>query len=810
MDSHGDCLGRRRREEITELFIRNKMIKQESIQKAVYPIVNTVIRVFLALIITGLCLQSMFSTSFIGRIVREDGSRQERTLNIADDPWRHLGIFLLFTVVGLLIYHIRHVLQTHMAGKSEQEAVIRQEKGREGFMLWIMSCLVLLSGTAWILLTQLAPGSDPAKVFGVAMQWRHGDFSAYAEGGYLFRYPFQAGIVLFYYFLSFLFGVDNYVGAQFVNVLALTAIYVLLAKLAALFWKRDRKISVIVYAALILWVPLAFYITYLYGILPGMALSLGAVYSAAKYIDTRKYRYIVPACICMGLATVIKTNCLIYLIAIACFLLYNALDTALLTRREPGKQWIVSLTMIVLMSLSVMGCNRVTERYVEYLSGYEAGDGEAMISWVVMGLQETPLGPGGYSGYIAEVFLEQEYDTERIIEASMAEIRKILIRMSENILDDGIPFFARKNAFQWNDPTFISLDRTRNRAPATDLPAFAVSLIEGRGSVILSVWLNYAQTLLLIGALFYLLFQWKSDNMYELMGAVVFLGGYLFHFVWESSASYTIPYFVVMIPYAAKGLTDWIRYVAGVPAAVHGYRSSGKKFKDVLQRHKVASGGCTIMIILLILFAGTNLFKRTIALDDGEEARAQFYRQDAGDAGFLEKRQNAAYMAGIRDGYYYVSPWEEPGLIIVEKDGEVTVASVAETVSNAMLKDSCDQEAVKISTVDDLEHKILLHSEKKSGTGVGAAGIRMRFRSNEQALAAVMQEEGMYPIVFLDDGMNLFYEPNADVVVRWNFRKAEEGGYYITIDDLALTCRNGEITLEELTEDEGQRWVLWQ
>ena len=72
------------------------------------------------------------------------------------------------------------------------------------------------------------------------------------------------------------------------------------------------------------------------------------------------------------------------------------------------------------------------------------------------------------------------------------------------------------------------------------------------------------------------------------------------------------------------------------------------------------------------------------------------------------------------------------------------------------------------------------------------------------------QGEEMRPIVYMDDGMNLFYEPAADVAERWKFQKAEEDGYYITIDNLALTCRNEVVTLEELTGDKEQRWVLWQ
>lgn len=797
------------------------MVRFDKIGKSVYPIVNAFIRIMLLMIIVGLYLQSVFSTSFIGRIVKEDGSLQERTLNIADHPWKHLFVFLLFTGLGTLVCCGYGILKRHVSGSAvgswgkgtdtrgaDAVGPIQNEmRDVSDRALWICSGIVLLMGAVWILATQLAPGSDPAKVYSIAMQWRQGDFSSYAEGGYLFRYPFQSGIILFYYFLSFLFGVNNYIGLQFVNLAALVAVYALLTKLAALFWKKDRKLPAIVYIVLILWVPLAFYITYLYGILPGMALSLGAVYSAARYIDTGKYRYILPACVCMGLATVIKMNCLIYLIAIACFLFYDALDAALLTRKGSGKRWMVSLMMIVLMGLSVAGCNKMSERYVRHLSGYEAGDGEAMISWVVMGLQETPLGPGGYSGYIAEIFVRHGYDTEKIKEASIADIKKIITRMSENLMEDGIPFFARKNAFQWNDPTFISLDRTRRRNSAVDVPDFAVSLIEGRGSVALSVILNYMQTLLLGGVLLYLLFSRHSRNLYELMGAVVFLGGYLFHFIWESSASYTIPYFVIIIPYAVKGLADWIRYVSGLPASVGAYKSGWPGVRGILRRNRVPIGGGIIFLILFLLFVRTDLFDRTIALNDGGEARAQFYQEDGEAAGYIESAKKRARMAGIRDGYYYVSPYIDQRKTIAEEDGKVTLVSIA-TGTPESISGEAEQDVLPVAAVEDIEHKILLNMEKASGSE--AAGISMRFRSNEQVLGVGTEEDQARLTVYMDDGMNLFYESGKDISYRWKFQRADEEGYYITINDMALTYHEGELILEGLSKSEEQRWVLRQ
>lgn len=791
-----------------------KMVRFDKVKRAVYPVANTVIRILLLLITVGLCLQSLFSTSFIGRITTETGRRQERTLNIADQPWKHLLVFLLFTALGAACYRGYHMLRERVGNRQadwryngkESSGENSSNRQRYGRFMWILSAFVLLSGTAWILITQLAPGSDPAKVYSIAMQWRRGNFSSYAEGGYLFRYPFQAGIILFYYLLSFVLGIDNYVGLQIVNVLALVAVYVLLVKLSALFWKKDRKLPMIVYIVLILWVPLAFYVTYLYGILPGMALSLGAVYYMTKYIDTRKYRYIVPACLCMGAATVIKMNCLIYMVAIACFLLYDALDIVLSDRKEAGRRWVVSLAAIALMGVSVAGCNLATERYVEHLSGYKAGSGEEMISWVVMGLQETPLGPGGYSGYIGDVFIQYEYDAEKIREASLRDIKKILTRMSDNLWEDGIPFFARKNAFQWNDPTFIGMDRTKGRTSAIDMPDFAVSVIEGRGSVLLSVLLNYAQTLLLFGVLLYLWFSRRSRNLYELMGAVVFLGGYLFHFLWESSASYTIPYFVVLIPYAVKGLADWICYVAQLPSAVRTCRGIKKRTWELLVRHRLMAAGILLMMLLFAVFARSNLFDRTIALDDGEEALAQFYQEDQASA---EKRARAAE---LQNGYYYLSPYLDRGVSVMEKNGEVTTVSVTENMtgsSGVTMSNSQDGQAIlPVPAVKDVARKILLNQEKAGGSA--PSGFTIRFRSNEQVLAAAVEEDAAMLTIYMDDGMNMFYQPEENVSCRWKFRRAEQEGYYLMIEDMALTYRAGALTLEEWTESEEQIWVLWQ
>lgn len=595
--------------------------------------VNGIIRIILAGVVSLLLLHSIFSTSFVGRLVLPDGSEREKTLNIADSPLRHLLFFLLLTAALLAGKKIGDRLR---ARKSQKGRKIRWET-----VFWCLTLLTLLLGGVYVWMTQLYPGSDPVKVYDVVQQWRRGDFSSFEVEEYVFRYPFQAGIILFFYLLGFPLGAENYVGFQLVNVVFLAVIYGLLSKLSGLFGKPSdadgtdfgkwgRGLQTGVYAALLVWTPLAFYVTYLYGILPGMALSLGAVYFAQRYLSTRRYRYIAAASLCMGLATVIKMNCLIYLIAIACFLVYDAVSLFFFQKGTRCGKWAVSLAFIACMGLSVALCTQASNRIVEHIAGKELPEGEVMLSWLVMGLQEAPLGPGGYNGYNSEVFTANQYDTERVTAACLSDLSKIMTRMSENPLDEGVTFFARKTAFQWNDPTFICLDRTRGRKTQVQIPQWLRSLIEGKGSVGLSVFLNYMQTWILTGMLLYLFLRWNKGSIRELMGAVVFLGGYLFHMFWEASASYTLPYFVLLIPYAVCGLAEWtLSAERGIKRLRQG------KNQDIKQAGNVRTLPVFLaaaLLLLTVLFSQTNLFDRTIALNDnrqGFDADDQFYQTGA-------------------------------------------------------------------------------------------------------------------------------------------------------------------------------------
>lgn len=78
---------------------------------------------------------------------------------------------------------------------------------------------------------------------------------------------------------------------------------------------------------------------------------------------------------------------------------------------------------------------------------------------------------------------------------------------------------------------------------------------------VLLVGMNFIQTFVYFGVLCYLFFCIKNIQTEELTLLVVFLGGFLFHIIWEGKATYTLSFFVCLIPYAAKGIDELLNHM---------------------------------------------------------------------------------------------------------------------------------------------------------------------------------------------------------------------------------------------------------
>lgn len=178
--------------------------------------------------------------------------------------------------------------------------------------------------------------------------------------------------------------------------------------------------------------------------------------------------------------------------------------------------------------------------------------------FIMMGLQNSELGPGWWNGYHELIFLSNNFD----VEDSREDARKNIEKEAEKMRADplyGAEFFLKKTVSQWCEPTYESLWIQQQRKGAGDMPDLVDRLINGGGrlSEAYIFYCNLLQSFLYFGTLLFVIFHWKTISSGELLIPVIFIGGFLFHTFWEAKGQYTLPYCAILLPYCIHGYENF-------------------------------------------------------------------------------------------------------------------------------------------------------------------------------------------------------------------------------------------------------------
>lgn len=264
-------------------------------------------------VIGYLLIASIFSTCYLGKYNYGtlSGTREinvEHTFYIRDNYMQHILVFLGFSF--LLICH-----------KIETCKKLFQKKYFGLFVCiaaGLLSLFIVLEGRYY-------PKFDQQHVVEAAAALNRGDTSDFAEGAYLFVFPFQTGIVLYYQLLAYLFGATNYTAMQIVNVVWIVLSYYFFMKISGLLWgKREYESGSAVLG--LFFFPYLLYATFLYGTVIGMTFALCSFYMMLLYEKNEKISCLLCCGLSMGLATVLKANYMIFMIAEIIYLICSTVS----------------------------------------------------------------------------------------------------------------------------------------------------------------------------------------------------------------------------------------------------------------------------------------------------------------------------------------------------------------------------------------------------------------------------------------------------------------------------------------------------
>ncbi len=419
----------------------------------------------------------------------------------------------------------------------------------------ILFVWTFLLGTVWVLSSQVCPSEDSMTVTSAALQFSQDNFDLLSSSQYFHNYPFQLGYVLFnegvIRFLSLFKRPETVMVLEVLNAFFLAMIHTLLLSLCARLFRDDRVNLV---AAVLLGISAAPVIdcTFTYGIYPGMAFAILAMYLELRWLNESKPLFAVGAVLSIAVAMMLKSNYLIWMIAMVLIWL---------VKMPARKRWVVDGMFIAATVVLCMAVQPTVRSIYQKRSGVDLGDSIPYASWIAMGLSESDLAPGWYNIYITVGNFEQsDYNAEEAGRRSMEHIKERLKYFAENpqYTND---FFYRKIVSQWNEPSYQSIWNNTVRYQYKDKNAFAHWVcFEGERPV--KRYMDLFAQMVFFGFFLSTLYLLKRKEFLFTMVPVVFLGGFFYQLISEGKAQYIIPYFILMTGYAAFGTVSLYDYAA--------------------------------------------------------------------------------------------------------------------------------------------------------------------------------------------------------------------------------------------------------
>lgn len=401
-------------------------------------------------------------------------------------------------------------------------------------------------GGVWLNLTKSLPFADGELVDQATSDFAIKNFKLLEKGQYFDKFPFQLNLVFIFDLIYKFVGYHNYIALQILNVIALIGTYYYLTKTIGLLF-GNKKYQVMFMILCILCLPALLYCSFIYSTMYGLFLSTLAFYYGLLFIRNRKLHYLLIIIPSMCFAVMLKSNYLITLLALVCILFMDFINN-----RKTA-----SLLMIVLLILLQGIPSKLVQNYYRTTTQQDISKGIPTIAWVAMGMHEGEKASGWYNSYMFKAYKEANYDADRTKKICIDGIKERIQFFAKNP-DEMISFYGRKINSQWNEPTYESLwvSEHRKGMHAISLIKPVKSIYYGLLNKIYLEYTNVYQFIIFVATFIGIWLNRKKFSYEQLSIAVIIIGGFLFHLLWEGNSKYILPYFVLLLPYAAIGLSD--------------------------------------------------------------------------------------------------------------------------------------------------------------------------------------------------------------------------------------------------------------
>ena len=407
----------------------------------------------------------------------------------------------------------------------------------------ILLALIAVIGVVFSLACGLGTTADQLNVQNSVAELRNGVVDSFRRGQYMDIYPNQYGLALLSYLASFVVGTYNYTFFRIVNVICLVLLYNELSLIGRQIG-LGKTSQLLILLIGVFFMPSTLYALYIYGNISALALSVLAVRLIVQSFEKDNALYGILSLIAIIFSCVIKSNQMIFAVGILIYCLFKAVSA------KKYKKLILVPALLICVWLSSF----IPKQVMRKLTDLPLDGGVSYISYIAMGVQENDQNyPGGYNGFNADTYVE--FGGDQVMQSAYSA--SVYFETLEEMFSDPgyfFNFFTRKQLHQWADPAYKAYMCIQT-CPEHDTAQWFYELIRPDHAYPVIIILSFFQIIIWTGVVLALWFYKRHKHLEEaLIMPMIFVGGFIFHTLWEAKSQYVFSYFVILFPISLLGL----------------------------------------------------------------------------------------------------------------------------------------------------------------------------------------------------------------------------------------------------------------
>lgn len=414
----------------------------------------------------------------------------------------------------------------------------------ENKLLIIFLATCLLVGLFWIFTNdiELRELDDAYNSFRIAKSINNGNYDVLSYRTYISVYPNNIGLVTYDLINIKLFGETGALySIRLINLLFVLISYYCLYAISKILFKNNRLINCVLIFLMFSSMQFVFYSFFVYGNCLSYSLALLSVLFLLKYFNDNKIYQLLPSVIAIILSISIKMNSIIVLIAESIYVFLYVLK---------NKKF-VTILFIVLSFLGMYLGTSGLQKFWGSKVDIDYNDTKLpTICWLAYGLNYDETNPGHYFNEFEVYHYDNGFNGEFTGSQAKIFINGVLNRFKEKP-SVALKFYFEKFMVSWANPQYEAFDQYRE----LNNSELSKNIIAGDINNFLDNYWDAISTIISVGLVLYIVKRYKKVKLFELIGAVIVIGGFLFHSFWEVKAIYLYQYFMYLLPYAACGIS---------------------------------------------------------------------------------------------------------------------------------------------------------------------------------------------------------------------------------------------------------------